>query len=149
VNSKFGGIVVSQTEAMFDGYGVSRRTAIARNNGGVEINAVMPDGTLVNKIDTKQFYTSVGDREGIKEIYTYDRSNIRLAQAMLSYEWNFPNSTISQINCSLVGQNLFFIYKDAPFDPEITLNTRIVDQAIDNFSLPSTRTFGINFKVNF
>jgi hypothetical protein len=68
---------------------------------------------------------------------------------MLSYEWNFPNSTISQINCSLVGQNLFFIYKDAPFDPEITLNTRIVDQAIDNFSLPSTRTFGINFKVNF
>lgn len=149
VNSKFGGIVVSQTEAMFDGYGVSRRTAIARDNGGVEINAVMPDGTLVNKMDTKQYYTSVGEREGIKEIYTYDRSNIRLAQALLSYEWNFPNSTIRQVNCSLVGQNLFFIYKDAPFDPEITLNTRIVDQALDNFSLPSTRTVGINFKINF
>lgn len=149
LNSKFGGKVVSQTEAMLDGYGVSQRTADARNNGSVKINAVMPDGTPVTQMDAKQYFTSIGERDGIKEPYTYNRTNIRLAQAMLSYDWTFQNSAISQLDLSIVGQNLFFIYKDAPFDPEITLNTRMIDQAIDNFSLPSTRTFGINFKISF
>ncbi len=149
VNSKFGGKVVSQTESMLDGYGVSRRSAIARDNGGVEINAVMPDGTAVIKMDTQQYYTTTGERDGIKEAYTYNRSNIRLSQAMLSYGWEFPNSTIKQIDLSLIGQNLFFIYKDAPFDPEVTLNTTIKDLAIDDFSLPSTRTIGFNFKICF
>jgi hypothetical protein len=109
----------------------------------------MPDGTPVTQMDTKQYFTSIGERDGIKEPYTYNRTNIRLAQAMLSYDWTFQNSAISQLDLSIVGQNLFFIYKDAPFDPEITLNTRMIDQAIDNFSLPSTRTFGINFKISF
>lgn len=149
INSKFGGIVVSQTEAMFDGYGVSQRSALARDAGGVSIHAVMPDGTLVNQMDAKKYYTSIGDREGIKEPYVYDRKNIRLGQAIISYDLNFSNSAVRQMNCSLVGQNLFFIYKDAPFDPEITLNTRIIDQALDNFSLPSTRTIGLSFKFLF
>ena len=149
INSKIGGKVVSQTEAMLDGYGVSKRTAIARDNGGVTINAVMPDGTAVTKMDARQYYTTVGDRNGIKEPYVYARTNIRLAQALLSYELNFSNSTIKKASFSITGQNLFFIYKDAPFDPEITLNTLISDQALDNFGLPSTRTFGFNFKFVF
>ena len=149
INGKVGGKVISQTEAMLDGYGVSRRSALARDNGGVAINAVMPDGTPVAKIDAKKYYTTIGDRDGIKEPYTYTRSNIRLAQLALSYEWPLPNAAIKQINFSVVGQNLFFIYKDAPFDPEITLNTIIKDQAIDNFIIPSTRTMGFNIKILF
>ncbi len=151
INSKIGGKVVSQTEAMLDGYGVSKRTAIARDNGGVAINAVMPDGTAVTKMDAWQYYSSAGtgDRDGIKEPYVYARTNIRLAQALLSYELNLSNSVIKKASLSITGQNLFFIYKDAPFDPEITLNTLISDQALDNFGLPSTRSFGFNFKVLF
>jgi TonB-linked SusC/RagA family outer membrane protein len=149
INSKVGGMVVSQTEAMLDGYGVSQRSAIARDNGGVIINAVMPDGTAVNKIDAKQYFTTIGDRDGIKEPYTYHRTNIRLAQASISYEWNFQNAVVKQATFSLIGSNLFFFYKDAPFDPEVTLNTQMIDQAIENFSLPSTRTFGFDFKLSF
>lgn len=148
-NGKFGGKVVSQTEAMLDGYGVSKRTAVARDNGGVTINAVMPDGTLVTKMDARQYYSTIGDRNGIKEPYTYNRTNIRLAQVLLSYDLNFKNKVIKQASFSLVGQNLFFLYKAAPFDPEITMNTWIIDQALDNFGLPSTRTFGFNLKVEF
>jgi TonB-linked SusC/RagA family outer membrane protein len=148
-NSKIGGKVVSQTEAMLDGYGVSERTALARDNGGVIVNAVMPDGTIVNRMDAKQYYSSIGGRDGIKEPYTFSRTNIRLAQVLLSYDLNFPYSAIKKASFSITGQNLFFIYKDAPFDPEITMNTLILDQALDNFSLPSTRTFGFNFKILF
>jgi TonB-linked SusC/RagA family outer membrane protein len=149
VNGKFGGKVISQTEAMLDGYGVSERSADARDNGGVVIDAVMPDGTAVTTMDAKKYYTTIGDRDGIKEPYTYDRTNIRLAQFSLSYDWNLQHSAVSQINVSLVGQNLFFLYKDAPYDPEVILNTLIVDQAIDNFSLPTTRTVGFSFKISF
>jgi len=149
VNSKFGGKVVSQTEAMLDGYGVSKRTALARDAGGVKINAVMPDGTIVTWMDPRQYYSTIGGREGIKEPYTYSRTNIRISQVLLSYDMNFPNSAIKNASISLVGQNLLFIYKDAPFDPEITMNTLILDQALDNFCLPSTRTFGFNFKISF
>ena len=149
LSGKFGGKVVSQTEAMLDGYGVSRRTADARKNNGVTINAVMPDGTPVTKIDAKKYYTTIGERDGIKEPYVYDRTNIRFALIDLSYDWFLSNSPIKQISTSIVGQNLFFIYKNAPFDPEITLNTKIADQAIDNFSLPSTRTISVNLKVIF
>jgi len=149
INSKFGGKVVSQTEAMLDGYGVSKRTADARDDGGVAINAVLPDGTAVSQMDARQYYSSIGGRDGIKEPYTYNRSNIRLAQVLLSYDLNFPHSVVKNANISVTGQNLFFFYKDAPFDPEITLNTMIIDQALDNFSLPTTRTVGVNFKISF
>lgn len=149
INGKFGGKVVSQTEAMLDGYGVSLRSADARNNGGVVINAVMPDGTAVTRMDSRQYYTTIGDRDGIKEPYTYHRTNIRLAQASISREWNFQHAAIKQATFSLIGSNLFFIYKDAPFDPEVTLNTLMNDQAIENFSLPTTRTFGFDFKISF
>jgi len=149
INSKIGGKVISQTEAMLDGYGVSQRSADARDNGGVVINAVMPDGTAVTKMDARQYYTSIGDRDGIKEPYTYHRTNIRLSQASISREWNFQHAAIKQATFSLIGSNLFFIYKDAPFDPEVTLNTIMIDQAIENFSLPTTRTFGFDFKISF
>jgi hypothetical protein len=149
ISGKFGGKVISQTEAMLDGYGVSRRTAIARENGGVELTAVRPDGTEVHKIDSHTYYSTIGNRDGIKEPYTYQRTNIRLAQAILSYDFTLSKMAVKSASVSITGQNLFFVYKDAPFDPEITLNTLISDQALDNFTIPSTRTFGVNFRINF
>lgn len=149
ISGKFGGKVISQTEAMLDGYGVSKRTAIARENGGVELNAVRSDGTEVHTIDARTYYSTIGNRDGIKEPYTYQRTNIRLAQAMLSYDFTLSKWAVKSASLSLTAQNLFFIYRDAPFDPEITLNTLISDQALDNFTIPSTRTFGLNFRINF
>lgn len=146
---KFGGKVISQTEAILDGYGVSERSAADRDNGGVAINAVMPDGTAVTTMDARLYYTTIGDRNGIKEPYTYDRTNIRLAQLALSYNMNLKNLPVKQATLSLVGQNLFFLYKVAPYDPELTMSTGLSDQALDNFNMPSTRTFGFNVKLNF
>ena len=48
-----------------------------------------------------------------------------------------------------VGQNLFFIYNKAPYDPERTMSASRSSQGLDNFSTPSTRTLGFNVKVNF
>jgi len=150
INAKIGGKCFSQTEAMLDGYGVSQRTADARDNGGVDINAIKGT-TPVTKIDAKLFYTTVGDRNGISEQYVYDRTNIRLTQFALTYDLDVKklDLPIKAASISAVGQNLFFLYKKAPFDPELTMSTDLNSQSLDNFNVPSTRTFGFNLKITF
>lgn len=150
VNAKIGGKCFSQTEAMLDGYGVSARSGEARDNGGVAVNAIQGT-TPVTSIDPQLYYTTVGDRNGISEAYVYDRTNIRLAQLALTYDLNVQNLglPIKGASFSLVGQNLFFIYKDAPFDPELTMSTDLNSQSLDNFNVPATRTYGFNLKVTF
>lgn len=150
INAKFGGKCFSQTEAMLDGYGVSKRSGDARENGGVEINAIK-GSTAVTKIDPLLYYTTVGDRNGIAEAYVYDRTNIRLTQLALTYDFDVKklDLPIKAASISAVGQNLLFLYKKAPFDPELTMSTDMNSQSLDNFNVPSTRTFGFNLKVTF
>ena len=148
VNGKFGGVVVSQAEAMLDGYGVSLRTADARDAGALEVDAVTEEGTAVTSVDPKTWFLATGDRNGIMEYYIYDRTNIRLAQLALSYTLDL-DSVLDNVVFSLVGRNLFFFYRDAPFDPEIAMSTNRNNQGLDNFNLPTTRTIGFNVKINF
>jgi TonB-linked SusC/RagA family outer membrane protein len=151
INAKIGGKAFSQTEAMLDGYGVSKRTGDARDNDKVvAINAIQGT-TPVTSIDAKLYYTSIGDRNGISEAYVYDRTNIRLTQLALSYDLdvNKLKLPIKAASFSVVGNNMFFIYKKAPFDPELTMSTGTGSQSLDNFNVPSTRTYGFNLKFTF
>jgi len=151
INAKIGGKAFSQTEAMLDGYGVSARSGEARDNGGkVEINAIKGT-TPVTSIDAKLYYTTVGDRNGISEAYVYDRTNIRLTQLALAYDLdvNKLKLPIKAASFSIVGNNLFFFYKKAPFDPELTMSTGTGSQSLDNFNVPATRTYGFNLKFTF
>ena len=121
VNGKFGGVAFSQTESMLDGAGVSQRTADARDAGGVTVNASYRE-IAVSSVDPETWYRAIGDRNGIGEAYIYDRTNVRLTQIcpFLQYEviqWQVP------VTLSLVGQNLFFLYIEAPFDPDLAMNT--------------------------
>ncbi len=99
----------------------------------------------------KHIYTTVGDRNGILEAYVYDRTNVRLSQLALTYDFDMTKLSLplKAASVSLVGQNLFFIYKDAPYDPELAMNTGLGSQSLDNFNLPSTRTYGFNLKITF
>lgn len=149
VFANIGGKVVSQTEAMLDGAGVSKRSGEARDNGGAEIFAVRNEET-VTTIDPRTYYTAIGDRNGIKEPYVYDRTNVRLTQFALSYNFKMDNiNFVKAASLSFVGQNLFFFYKKAPFDPELAMSTGTDFQSLDNFNVPSTRTLGLNLKVTF
>jgi len=50
---------------------------------------------------------------------------------------------------SLIANNLFFIYKEAPFDPNIASSTGNGLQGVDIYGQPSTRSVGLNINVNF
>jgi len=149
INGKFGGYTVSQTEALLDGYGVSERSAVARDRGYENINAVQ-NGTAVTQIDPRDYYDAIGGRNGIDEAHIYDRTSIRLAQLALSYNIDVKKlDWLKKASISFVGNNLFYIYKDAPYDPELSQSTGRNDPGIDNFNLPSTRTYGLNLSLTF
>ena len=147
VNGKFGGVVFSQTESMLDGAGVSQRTADARDNGGVSVDASQ-DGSPVSTVDAETWYRAIGDRNGIGEAYVYDRDNIRITQVALSYDTKLFSGKVP-VTLSVVGQNLAILYNEAPFDPELAMNTTRNAQSLDNFNVPATRTIGFNIKLNF
>ena len=148
INGKFGGVTFSQTESMLDGAGVSQRTADARDADGVQINGVQ-GGTPVSTVDAETWYRAIGDRNGIGEAYIYDRTNIRLTQLALSYNFPLSGTFVKGLTASLVGQNLFIFHSKAPFDPELAMSTDRNSQSLDNFNLPATRTMGLNLKVTF
>ena len=150
VQGKFGGVAFSKTEAFLDSYGVSQRTADARDKGMMPINAIQGT-TAVTSIDPAIYYSAVGDRNKIMEPYLFSRTNVRLGQLVLGYNLKSknPKSIFKDANFSLVGRNLFFFYKDAPFDPEQSMSTGNGMQSNDVFGLPSTRSYGINVKFTF
>ncbi|MRX68817.1 TonB-linked outer membrane protein, SusC/RagA family [Flavobacterium resistens] len=150
LDGRFGGDVMSLTQAQNDSFGVSKATGDARNAGGVAINAVKPDGTVVTSMDAKSYYTQVGGRAGITGEYVYSATNVSVREVSIGY--NFNRKTLPFLNTasiSLIARNLFFIYKDAPFDPNIALSTGQGLQGVDIYGLPSTRSIGLNLNVTF
>ena len=150
VNGKFGGIAFSKTEAFLDSYGVSERSAAARDLGYVPINAVM-GSTVVTKLDPAAYYSAIGDRNKIMEPYIYSRTNVRLGQLVLGYTFRSKNANpiFKDASVSVVGRILFFFYKKAPYDPEQAMSTNNAMQSNDVFSLPATRSYGFNVKFTF
>ncbi|NJB70355.1 TonB-linked SusC/RagA family outer membrane protein [Saonia flava] len=152
ISGKFGGKVFSQTESMLDGAGVSQRTADARDNGGVIVDGIdQTSGAAITTVDAETWFRAIGDRNGIGEAYIYDRTSVRLSQLSLSYNFDLDklNLPITSATISCIGNNLVMFYKDAPFDPELAMSTNQNSQGLDNFNLPSTRTYGLNLKVTF
>jgi len=153
VSGKFGGKSVSQTESMLDGWGVSKRSGEGRDAGFVEINAIQGT-TPVTQISAFDLYAEgggTGGRNGIIEPYVYDRTNVRLSQLSIAYDFDVKklNLPVSGASFSLVGQNLILFYKKAPYDPELAMSTNNNAQSLDNFAVPATRTYGFNIKVTF
>ena len=148
INGKFGGVAFSKTEAFLDAYGVSKRSADARAAGSIPINAIQGT-TSITSIDPVVYYSSIGDRNRIMEPYVYSRTNVRLGQLVLGYnlDVNKFKLPIKEASFSLIGRNLFFFYKKAPFDPEQAMSTNNAMQSNEVFSLPSTRSYGFSFKV--
>ncbi|MBT1685888.1 SusC/RagA family TonB-linked outer membrane protein [Dawidia soli] len=146
VDGKFGGHVLSLTQAYLDQYGVSEVTEDARAQGGVKVNGVDADGQAVEGADPEAWYKAAGGRNGISEFYMYDATVVRLREASLGYTLPISNNVIKSMRVSLTGRNLMYFYKKAPYDPELTMSTGNGLSGVDIFNQPATRNIG--FMVN-
>lgn len=141
VTARLGGIVLSQTQALLDYYGVSQATADAREAGGIAVNTGM--------VSAESYYSVVGGDNPIWSEYIYSGTNVRLQEAHISY--NLPRKWFGgmDLTVGLTANNLFMIYCKAPFDPETTGSTGTFYQGFDYFMQPSLRTLGFNIKLKF
>ena len=145
VDGKFGGETVSMTEAIVEGG--SNNSARETANGTVNVVDLNGNPTTISAQD---FYGRAGGRNGSLGEYVYSATNVRLAELALGYTFNMgSDSFFTNVKASLVGNNLFFFYKDAPHDPNVTLSSGNALQGVDILGLPSTRSLGLNINLTF
>lgn len=145
LTARVGGVGVSLTEATLDSYGMSQRTADARDNGGALVNG--------QRIPAQDYFETIGGNgsEALGAYYTYSMTNIRLGELTLGYDipvtkWQ---NVIKGLNVAFVGKNLAMLYCKAPFDPEVASGAGNYAMGIDYFNLPSTRNLGFSVKITF
>lgn len=140
INARLGGVVISKTQAMLDKYGVSEDSAIARDNGGVQM------GDFV--MDPKDYYTATS---ALDAYYVYSATNVRLQELRLSYSLpgKILGNVLNKASLTLYGTNLLMLYNKAPFDPELTAGTGTFGQGYDYFLMPSQRGYGLSINLGF
>lgn len=141
ISARIGGIVYSATQAHMDHFGVSEATAAARDLGYVSVGDF--------QIDPYKWYSTISPNEGLPQYYTYDATNVRLAEAHIGYTIPRKLMKICDLNISLVGRNLWMIYCKAPFDPESLASSGNYYQGIDYFMVPATRNVGLSLRLKF
>jgi TonB-linked SusC/RagA family outer membrane protein len=155
IDMTYGGQIYSGTDAALNGTGVSERT-LAYRETGYTYDAVQNTGTEdapvyennTTAITAQEYWSSLPTSE-----YIYDKTNVRLRELSVSYKLPsklLSNIFIKDITFSLVGRNLFFLYKDMEnFDPESSYSTNQFAQGMLYYNMPTTRSFGFNLNIKF
>lgn len=143
ITARFGGNVVSNTQAYLDRYGVSEYSAQLREAGGVNIN-----GTNVSAQDYLNVITNGG---GEGDHYIYSATNIRLQELSLEYTINRKYlKNVCDLTLGFVANNICMIYCKAPFDPELVASPNSTFYTgVDYFMQPSLRNLGFSVKLQF
>lgn len=163
IDGRFGGVMVSGTDANLAFDGTADYTTAFRD-GGLVLDAVTEDGTPnTTAIDAEALWTRVsGGRYSFGEFFAYDATNVRLREVSLGYSFNLPERLrVRDLRLSVTARNLFFFYRgkallDIPgipertmnFDPDVQLGAGNF-QGVEYGNLPSTRTIGFNLQIGF
>ncbi|QQT27148.1 SusC/RagA family TonB-linked outer membrane protein [Sphingobacterium spiritivorum] len=143
LSGRFGGLVVSNTQAILDRYGVSEYSANLRRQGNINI--------LGHEVSAQDYMNVVAEGTGKSDLYVYKADNVRLQELSIEYTinkrflGNIANATIG-----IVGNNLALLYNRAPFDPEsVPSASSTYYTGVDFFMQPSLRNIGFNLKLQF
>ncbi len=162
IDHREGGTMVSASNAVIDGLGLSERTLPGREGGLIfgenffpQEHAVLENGSKNNiEINSQSFWRYVGGlNTPIAEPFVIDGTSTRLRE--LTFGYSLPASLVAkahlaQVKLSLVGRNLFFIHRASPYaDPDIMVGTDKTSEGFQSFGPPSSRYYGVNFKIGF
>jgi len=163
MDGRIGGTLVSGTEMNLAFSGIPEVTQENRE-GGWNLGGVDADGNAVGATITSQDFWQIasGKRYGAGEFFAYDATSFRVRE--LTFGYDIPvktNAYVKSVRLSVVGRNLFWLYRgssrmDIPgvgtrkmwFDPDMSLGNGNF-QGVEYGTLPSTRSFGLNLQVTF
>jgi hypothetical protein len=122
----------------------------APNSGGTLLPGVLADGTPNTIRVDESNYTADGYMSKPNIAYVYDASFVKLREVALTY--TFPRSKIKALSgasLSLVGSNLWILYKNLPYaDPEATQSSGNI-QGWQSGVMPTERNIGLTLNVQF
>ena len=160
IDGRIGGKVMSLTEPDLDRYGISTRSGEARlaaeadpenlmavgSNGQPIYLMYLPDGSG-RKISVQKYFETVGQNP--MEDHVYNATNFRMRDIALSY--SLPNlfGQSKGMTAQFSVKNAFFLYKDSPVDPDISVSAANGYSGIDSYALPTLRSYCITLKFNF
>jgi len=157
-DGQMGGVIYSQTNHKLSQRGRLKHTLPGRAEGFVIGDGVVQnsDGTFspnTVQVNPQRYYDQYYRRNNA-ETNTFDASFLKLREMLLEY--SLPTSLATKIglqgaSLGLFGRNLLLFTNDFPaFDPESAqLESNSINVGYENGQLPSTRTMGINLKLNF
>lgn len=153
IDMRFGGEIISFSEAIATANGTAKRTEY-RPAEGIVIPGVNEDGTPnTTPINAEEYYRSIGGDNAPAEEYVYSASYVKLKE--LSFGYSFPKEWlkkihVSSLRLSFVGRNLCYLKKHTPgTSPEGGFDTTMFSQALDYTAVPYTRTLGFSINVGF
>lgn len=117
---------------------------------GIMVEGVTESGSKNEEVvSAEKYYHRI---YSIAEANVYDASYVKLREVALSYRlprlWT-QKLHLQEASVTLTGRNLWTIYKSVPnIDPESALTTGNA-QGVEAYSLPTTRSFGVNLSVKF
>ena len=158
IDSQKGGDIFSLDMAYGLAGGLYKETAIGneRENGVVH-SGVAPDGTP-NTISVQNPGSYANSNYGYyvepNKAFMYDASFIKLREVNIAYDIPMQlfgtQKFINQATFSIVGSNLWILYKNLPYaDPESGLGSGVGSRGYSLGSLPTTRDIGFNLKLKF
>jgi hypothetical protein len=146
-----GGIITETLEGRADGYDLTKP-----GNGVIGQGVTIVGGQIVPndiKVSAREWHSAWTGGRGIAEGVMYDASFVKLRELQLGF--NLPqqilkNGPFKAATLSFVGRNLL-LFSDVPHvDPEVmsfTGGTAL--PGIENMSIPSSRSYGINLNLKF
>ena len=141
-----GGYLFNGTEQLLDYYGVSAKT-LEREKGTIVFPGVTSAGTpntTSTLLDQYYYYTLP------TEAYVYKNDWVKLREISLGYSFRPAGfDFIRSIDVGVFGRNLFLWTKVPHIDPESSSFGTGNAQGVSRFAFPSTRSFGVNLKVQF
>lgn len=154
LDMRFGGDIVSVSEAIATRYGTAKRTEY-RPATGIILDGIDEATGLKNTVavPAEDYYRSIGGDNAPAEEFVYDASYIKFKELSIGY--SFPSKWLQKIHISnlrlaFVGRNLCYLLKHTPgTSPEGGYDTTMFSQAIGYTAVPYTRTFGFSINVGF
>ncbi len=159
-----GGSIFSLDQAYGQATGLYAETAFTNDlgnpvrntlaDGGGFINpGVNPDGSVNTSRIRADRFGAFGYRRGLPNAaFVYDASYVKLREIAITYNLDkklLDATFLTGASVSLTGSNLWIIHKNLPHaDPESGLSSGNL-QGFSTGSLPTTKDFGFNVKLQF
>jgi TonB-linked SusC/RagA family outer membrane protein len=155
IDGQYGGIVYSQTHHKLTETGKLAHTLVGREEGGVIGDGVVQNGDgsfspNTTPVPVNTWYPDFYRRANV-ETNSFDASYLKLRE--VRFEYQLPKSILSKLkvaNASIAvyGRDLAMISKFPIFDPETAaFNGGSIMPGVEMGQMPSTRTFGLNLRL--